>query len=357
MRIIVSAGGSGGHVYPALGLLEKVKEDKNNDYLFVGTTDRMESKVVPEMNIPYESLNVHSFNKNIFSDVKNTINLYKAYKKSKRIIKSYKPDVVVGFGGYVTFPLLVAAKKMGVKIAIHEQNYVPGKSNKILSKLSDLIFTSFEESSKYFDASKVIYTGNPCSERAEKAEKLNKETLGFHKDKKLIIIVMGSLGSSSVSEKLKTFLMNFKDYDKEVLYIVGKQNSSDIKKLIVPKNTMIVDYVENLPGLMKDADLVISRAGASTISELLALEIPSVLIPSPYVANNHQYYNAKDLNDKNLSFMLEEKDLNKDSLTLVIRNILDNKKMYDSYKENLNKNKKIKSSTIMYKELNKIIKK
>ena len=357
MRIIVSAGGSGGHVYPALGLLEKVKEDKNNDYLFVGTTDRMESKVVPEMNIPYESLNVHSFNKNIFSDVKNTINLYKAYKKSKKIIKSYKPDVVVGFGGYVTFPLLVAAKKMGVKIAIHEQNYVPGKSNKILSKLSDLIFTSFEESSKYFDASKVIYTGNPCSERAEKAEKLNKETLGFHKDKKLIIIVMGSLGSSSVSEKLKTFLMNFKDYDKEVLYIVGKQNSSDIKKLIVPKNTMIVDYVENLPGLMKDADLVISRAGASTISELLALEIPSVLIPSPYVANNHQYYNAKDLNDKNLSFMLEEKDLNKDSLTLVIRNILDNKKMYDSYKENLNKNKKIKSSTIMYKELNKIIKK
>ena len=357
MRIIISAGGSGGHVYPALGLLEKIKEDKNNEYLFVGTTDRMESKVVPEMNIPYESLKVHSFTKNIFGDVKNTFDIYKAYRKSKKIIKKFNPDVVVGFGGYVTFPLLLAAKRMGIKIALHEQNYVPGKSNKILSKIADKIFTSFEESKKYFDASKVVYTGNPCSERAEKAKKISKETLGFHKDKKFIIIVMGSLGSSSVSEKLKSFLTSFKDYDKEILYIVGKQNSSDIKNLIVPKNTLIVDYIENLPGLLKDTDLVITRAGASTISELLALEIPSIMIPSPYVANNHQYYNAKDLNEKHLSFMLEEKDLNKESLSLIIRNILDNKKMYNSYKESLKNNKRIKSSTIMYEELNRIIKK
>jgi UDP-N-acetylglucosamine--N-acetylmuramyl-(pentapeptide) pyrophosphoryl-undecaprenol N-acetylglucosamine transferase len=357
MRIIVSAGGSGGHVYPALGLIEKIKEDKNNEYLFVGTTDRMESKVVPEMNIPYESLYIHSFNKNIIKDIKNTFSIYKAYKKSKKIIKLFKPDVVVGFGGYVTFPLLLAAKKMKVKTAIHEQNYIPGKSNKILSKFTDVIFTSFEESFKYFDKKKVIYTGNPCSERAEKIKKIEKESLGFHKDKKFIIIVMGSLGSSSVSEKLKLFLTSFKDYDKEILYIVGKQNSSDIKNLIVPKNTLIVDYVENLPGLLKDADLVISRAGASTISELLALEIPSILLPSPYVANNHQYFNAKDLNDKHLSFMLEEKDLNEKSLALVIRNILDNDKMYNSYKTSLSKNKKMKSSTIMYKELNNLIKK
>ena len=201
-----------------------------------------------------------------------------------------------------------------------------------------------------------VYTGNPVSQRAIECKKYDKTDLGFSKDKKLIIIVMGSLGSTSVNEKLLDFLRTYEREDSEILFITGKTSYNDLSNnLIVPKSTKIVPFFDNLPSLMKSADLIISRAGASTIAEIMATKTPSILIPSPYVANNHQYYNALDLVNKKISYLIEEKDLNKDTLVEAIDYMFD-PKTEKEVKENLKDVKDISSSTIILDEIKKIIK-
>ena len=349
MKIIVSAGGTGGHIYPALSVIETLKKDKNNEFLFIGTKTRMESKIVPEKGIKFVGLDIYGLSKNIFTDIKNMHLIIKSYKECKKIMKEFKPDYVIGFGGYVTFPVLLAANKLGIKTAIHEQNKIPGKTNKLLSKKVDTTFISFEESKKYFN-NNVIYSGNPVNEVAAKRKAHDKTKLGFSKDKKLIIIVMGSLGSDSVNQKLIDFLSTFKSKTHEILFITGKGSYDKYKDLKYPKSVKVVPYYDDLSGLMKASDIIISRAGASTISEILSLDLPSILIPSPYVANNHQYYNALDLKERNLSLMLEEKDLNSKTLNDKIEECI---KKYDILKDNLKKEKKLKSSTIIVEEIKK----
>ncbi len=313
MKVIVTAGGTGGHIYPALSVIEKLKEDKNNEFIYIGTIDRMESTLVPELGIKYVGLEMYGLTKNIIKDIKDIKCIISSYKKCIKVMKEFKPDYVLGFGGYVTFPVMLAAHKLKIKTAIHEQNKIPGKTNKILSKIVDTTFISFEESKNYFN-NKVVYSGNPCGEKAINIKAHDKTKLGFDKNKKLILIVMGSLGSTVVNEKLKEYLETFKSKDKEILFITGNSSYEEFKNLKVEDYVKILPFYKDLSGIMKSSDLIISRAGASTISEILATNTPSILIPSPYVANNHQYYNAKDLSDKGLSIMLEQKDLTTENL-------------------------------------------
>ncbi len=352
MRFLIVAGGTGGHIFPALSLIEKIKEDPKNKYLYVGTTDRMESEIVPKLGIPYEGLEVHGLKKNLIKDTKNIKDIFSAVKKSKQIIKDFKPDVVVGFGGYVTFPVILAAHKNKIPVFLHEQNVIPGKSNKLLSMYSRKIFISFEESKKYFKEKKIIYSGNPCLERAKKIRKHNKTELGFDRNKKLILIVMGSEGSKAMNEKLLEFLRTFNESDKEILFLTGRRQYNALSNnLIVSSNVKIMSFYNDLPGLMKDSDLIISRAGASTISEIIATNIPSILIPSPYVANNHQYYNALSLKDMGVSIMIEQDNLTKEVLLENVKKILDNKEENKRIKEKLEFIPKLNSSTIMYEEI------
>lgn len=352
MRFLIVAGGTGGHIFPALSLIEKIKEDPKNKYLYVGTTDRMESEIVPKLGIPYEGLEVHGLKKNLIKDTKNIKDIFSAVKKSKQIIKDFKPDVVVGFGGYVTFPVILAAHKNKIPVFLHEQNVIPGKSNKLLSMYSRKIFISFEESKKYFNEKRVIYSGNPCLERAKKIRKHNKTELGFDRNKKLILIVMGSEGSKAMNEKLLEFLRTFNESDKEILFLTGRRQYNALSNnLIVSSNVKIMSFYNDLPGLMKDSDLIISRAGASTISEIIATNIPSILIPSPYVANNHQYYNALSLKDMGVSIMIEQDNLTKEVLLENVKKILDNKEENKRIKEKLEFIPKLNSSTIMYEEI------
>lgn len=350
MKLIVTAGGTGGHIYPALGVIEKFLENKDNEVLYIGTTNRMESEIVPEKGLPYVGLEIYGLSKtDIKRDIKNVKLIVSAYKKCKKIMKEFKPDYVIGFGGYVTFPVLMAAHKYKIKSAVHEQNKLPGKTNRLLSKFVDTTFVSFKESEKYFK-NNVIVSGNPCSEKALNSIRHDKTKLGFSKNKKLTLIVMGSLGSEAVNSRIKDFLINYKSETNEILFITGKSSYDNYKDLKVDKSIKILPYYNDLSGLMKSADLIISRAGASTISEILSLNLPSILIPSPYVANNHQYYNALDLKEKNLAYMLEQKDLNKESLEKAIDYVLKNEKNMIS---NLKKQEKLKSSTIIVEEIEK----
>lgn len=357
MRFILTAGGTGGHIYPALSVLNEIKKDKSNEYLYIGTKDRMESDLIPGMGIPYEGIEIYGLSKtNLIKNFKNLNCIKNSYKKCLKIMDEFKPDAVIAFGGYVTLPVCLAAKKRNIKVFLHEQNMLPGKTNIFLSKMADAVFVSFKDGVRKLKCKNIIYTGNPVSQRAVETKKFDKTELGFSKDKKLIVIVMGSLGSTSVNEKLLDFLRTFDRNDTEILFITGKKSFADLNNnLIVPKSTKIVPFFENLPSLMKAADLIISRAGASTIAEIMATKTPSILIPSPYVANNHQYYNALDLVNKNISIMLEEKDLNKQTLTEAIDEIFKEDTIKE-IKKNLRSIKDLSSSTIMLDEMTKIIK-
>lgn len=360
MKIIVSAGGTGGHIYPALAIIKKFQEkDKNLECLYIGTHNRMEKEIIPSMGIKYEELEIYGFSKTkILRDIKNMFLIKKARQRCKEIMREFKPDVVIGVGGYVTYPVMKAATELGIKTFIHEQNSVPGKSNIWLSKIVDLVGISFKNSKSYFEGAKrVVYTGNPCGDNALTVPKITKESLGFKKNKRLIIIVAGSLGSSTFNEKFKAFLKLVDGEDYQVLYVTGKTHYDDfIRDEEFPDNVKVVPFMDNLVALMKDAYLIITRAGASTISEILALKIPSILIPSPYVANNHQYYNALDLVNMGVAELIEEKNMNAEVIQIAINEIMNNNEKYEKLIDNLTKLSTKESSEIIYEEIRKIVK-
>src|SRR5574344_165983 len=272
MKFILTAGGTGGHIYPALAMLEEIKKNKENRYLYIGTTNRMEADLIPSMGIPYEGIEIYGLSKNdMIRNFKNINCIRKSYKRCLEIMDEFKPDAVIAFGGYVTLPVCLAARKRHIKVFLHEQNMLPGRTNIFLSSKVDAVFVSFKDGTRKLKCKNIIYTGNPVAQRAIETKKYNKSDLGFTKGKKLIIIVMGSLGSSSVNEKILNFLRNYQKDDTEILFITGKNSFKDLdNNLIVPSSTKLLPFFDNLPSLMKSADLIISRAGASTIAEIVA---------------------------------------------------------------------------------------
>ena len=337
MRVVISAGGTGGHIYPAIAIINKIKEEEpNSEFLYIGTSDRMEKDLIPELGIRYEEVNVSGLKRKItLENVKVIYQFLKAREKCKKIIKEFDPDIVIGTGGYVTSPVIWAGKKLGKKTFIHEQNSVVGLSNKYLTKYADKIGVSFSSTIEYFPKGKVVLTGNPCSEKAVNMKKAKKEDYGLTKNKKLVLIVMGSLGSRTVNDKIVSFINSFKSKDYEVMFVTGNTYYEKVKKMRTPENVKIVPFIYEMPSLMKVTDLMVSRAGASTMSEILSLKVPTIFIPSPYVTNNHQYKNAMDLVNKKAALILEEKELTKDNLVNLIDNILSNKEEYNTIKNNL----------------------
>lgn len=358
MKVIVTAGGTGGHIYPALAIIDKIKEkEPNSEFIYIGTTTRMESKIVPELGIKYVGIEMYGLTKNILKDLKVLTLIHKNENKVKEIIKNFKPDIVIGTGGYVTYPVIKAAKSMGVKTFIHEQNSIPGKSNKALAKLADKIGVSFKNSVHFFDERKSVFTGNPCSERALNTKPISKTLYGLHENKKFVLMVQGSLGSTSVNERMKEFLTSIESEDYEVLYITGEKSYAEFSKNKFSKNVFLKPYIENLSGLMKEADVVISRAGASSLSEIIALKKFSILIPSPYVANNHQFFNALELANNKAAFLIEEDSITSNILKSHINKILNDKELQINMRLNLGKMSKNDSSTAIYEILKELIKK
>lgn len=346
MKVIVSAGGTGGHIYPALAIINKIKEEEpNSEFLYIGTTNRMEKDLIPNLGIKYEGLEVTGFKRKItLKNIKTITNFLSAIKKAKKIIKEFNPDIVIGCGGYVTAPVIYSAKKLGKKTFIHEQNSVVGLANKFLVRYVDKIGVSFESTLNAFPKDKAVLTGNPCSEKALSIKKAKKEDLGIDKSKKLVLIVMGSLGSRTVNDKIISFIDKFKNKDYSVIFVTGNNYYEQVKDKKVPDNVKIMPFIYEMPSVMKITDLMVTRAGASTMSEITALEVPSIFIPSPYVANNHQYKNAMDLVNQNAALILEEKDLDEKSLIKLIDETINNKEKLLEIKKNL-KNIGIKDSS------------
>ena len=357
MKVVITAGGTGGHIFPALALISKLKEkDKNVEILYIGTTNRMEKDIIPKEGIPYIGIEMKGLNrKNIFKNIDVMKTYLKAVSKAKAELTKFKPDIVIGFGGYISAPVIYAAHKLKIKTIIHEQNSIPGVSNKFLSRYVDKVLVSFKESIKDFPNDKTIYTGNPRSEQIKDIEKIDKTTLGFKKDKALIIIVMGSLGSLTMTKKLKETLPLFKNKDYQVLLITGKDYYDEYKDIKLSSNVKLVPFVDNLLGLMKDADLIVTRSGASTIAEITSIGLPAIMVPSPYVTNNHQYVNAKSLEDDGACIILKEEDFNKDSLVDLLDKTINDKKKLNSMRSALLKRGVTDSATRIYEEIIKLV--
>lgn len=354
MNVIISAGGTGGHIYPAISIINKIKEkEPNSKFLYIGTTNRMEKDIIPNLGINYIGIKITGVSKNPVKLMKFLYYNLKEEKHLEKVIKDFKPDIAIGVGGYVTVPVIIASHKMKVKTVLHEQNSVPGKANLFLSKYADLICTSMETSNKYFKHKNIVYTGNPKGEEALNTKKANKKDYGLSVDKKLVLITTGSLGASTVNNKIKDCINDFSKKNYEVLLVTGKDSFDEMKKY-TKKNVIIVPYIDNLSEVLKVTDLIITRAGATIISEVTTIGIPSIIIPSPYVANNHQEINAKDIEESDAGIVIKEKDLTKELLLNSIDKILNDEKEYKKLIKNSKKLGTPHSATKIYEEIKKL---
>lgn len=334
MRIVIATGGTGGHIYPALALAEKAKEKyKSCEILFIGNEDRMEATLIPSLGYAFKGLSASGLSGSIWNKVNAVIQMLKAQQVAKKILLDYKPDIVIGFGGYVSAPVLRAAQSLKIKTMLHEQNSIMGKSNQVLVKKSDGIVVCYEKCLTQLPTNKTRLLGNPRSTQAVEST-FNKpyfDSLKVRDDRPIILIVMGSLGSSSVNTLMIEALKDIKDVS--IVYVTGKNNYESMKHEFNQENIYVFDYIDQL-SILKKIDLIVCRAGATTAAEITALGIPSVLIPSPYVAANHQFYNASVLVDKKCAYMIEEKNLNKKELYDKINMVIHNEKLRKQMKEN-----------------------
>lgn len=352
MRIIIASGGTGGHIYPAITLAQALQK-AGHKITFVGSTGRMEKDVIPAAGFDYIGLDMKIPGGSLINKANSFVSIVKAYYKCREIVKDY--DLAIGFGNYISVPLVMAARNRGLKTVIHEQNSFAGKANKYLDQKVDLVIGSYEENKKTFKNPHTIILGNPQSSKAFNIKKdpevlLN---LGLDPDKKTVVIFMGSLGSQTVNKVVIEYLNSLKG-DYQVIYASGKQNYAKARAAVKKKNYICVKEAVDGVKVMANSSLLVSRAGATTLSEICAMGMPSILIPSPYVPNNHQFYNAMALIDKNAALLLEEKDLSPASLKAIIEKSINDEELLKSLHENAIKLSNPKVLDEIVKEIEKL---
>lgn len=316
MKILITTGGTGGHIYPALALADYIKEHYDNvDFMFVGNSDRMEKDIIPEHGYRFLGIDAAKFN-SAGNKLKSLKTLYKSYKICLQIVEDYKPDVVVGFGSYVSVPVMMAAVKLKIKTVIHEQNSYAGMANKMLGHFVDKVVTVYENVNGSFPARKTVCLGNP-RESSVLGLLRDRELLreyGLEPSKQTLLIVMGSLGSQTVNDRMIDILNGLRGKNYNVLYVTGKSNYADfITRFDSVDNIVVRSYIDQFK-VASVSDLVVSRGGATSACEYMALGTPTIIVPSPYVTNNHQYFNAKSMADRGACRIIEEKDLSAETL-------------------------------------------
>lgn len=338
MKVMFAGGGTAGHINPALAIAKGIKEKKtDSEILFVGTKNSMESDLVPKAGFPIEFVDITGFKRKLSLDnVKTIFRFLSSVGRCKTLIREFEPDVVVGTGGYVSGPLLYAAHRRKIPCAIQEQNAVPGVTTKFLSRYADRIFISFEESRKLMKhPERCQLAGNPIRpELFSTSYKEARSQLGL-KDEFFILCVAGSLGAQRINEVMMDVIPQIGGRSGVKLFLAtGDRYYQRVTAKIAspPQNVTIEKYIYNMECLLNAADLVISRGGAITLSEITALEKPSILIPSPNVTNNHQFYNADALKQGGAAVLIEEKDLTADRILSVVDDLIQSPKKREQMK-------------------------
>lgn len=338
MRVLITGGGTGGHINPALAIAEEVKSrDSSNTVLYVGTKTGMESELVPKEGFEFKSVTAKFLIRKIsIENIKTVFASAKGVIEAGRIIKDYKPDIVVGTGGYVCGPVVLAAALKKIPTMIHEQNVFPGITNKMLAKVVDVIGISFSEAEKYFPQNlrhKVIMLGNPIRKDILKADrKISRKEYNLKADDILIYSFGGSGGQVSLNRAIMEVIKKYNGKNNiKIIHVTGKrlygEFLEEIKKLNldIKNNIQIKDYMYDAPLALSASDIVIGSSGAITIAEITAIGVPSILIPKTYTAENHQEYNARALEKEGAAKVILEKDLDGNTLVSEIEEIIQNK--------------------------------
>lgn len=347
MHILFAGGGTAGHINPALAVAGYIKEQEPDAKIsYIGTANKLEARLVPAAGYDFYTIEVAGLQrkltlKNIIKNVDAVCKMFTSSAKARRLLKELKPDVVIGTGGYVSGPVLREAAKLGFKTAIHEQNAFPGITTKALAPNVSAVMLAMEEAKKHLHLkNEPVIVGNPVRRELMKMDREKaREKLGINDDKPLILSFGGSLGARPINEAvvglIKAHNNSGKYYHIHGAGKTGYQTMLDSLKAECGELASEIDvreYIENMDVCMAAADIVICRAGAITLSELTVCKKPSVLIPSPYVAENHQYHNAMTLKSVGAAELIEEKDLSAESLSMVVFELLSDKNKLESMK-------------------------
>lgn len=339
-KIMIATGGTGGHINPGLAVAGYIRENyPDSQILFVGTAVKMEAQLVPAAGFDFKTIDIQGFSRDltpagIAKNVKTLFLILKSSSQAKKIIREFQPDVVIGFGGYVSGPVLKTAAKMGIPTAVHEQNAFPGVTNKTLAKKVDRVMLTAPEAEKYFTPKNpCVVTGLPVRGELINADRdISRAELKLD-DRPVILSMGGSLGAKVINEAMTELITErFEKKDCYFLHATGKNGVGmfDVLKnekkinLEENKHIMLREYINDMHRCMAAADLVICRAGASSLSEIQAMGKPSILIPYPYAAENHQYHNAMALVNNDAAILIEEKDFTGERLIKEVDALLAN---------------------------------
>jgi UDP-N-acetylglucosamine--N-acetylmuramyl-(pentapeptide) pyrophosphoryl-undecaprenol N-acetylglucosamine transferase len=314
MKIIISGGGTGGHIFPAISIANALKEmDNNIEILFVGAEGRMEMEKVPASGYNIVGLPVAGLQRRLtFKNFSFPFKLLKSLNKAANIIKEFKPDAVVGVGGYASAPALWQAQRMGIPTLIQEQNSYAGLTNKFLAKKADAVCVAYQGMEHFFPANRIHYTGNPVRQDLFGLDNIKNEAVkffGFDTDSPVLLALGGSLGARTINESIAGSLDEFQNNNIRLIWQTGKHYFATASKLAEGRpNVKVFDFIYKMHYAYSAADLIISRAGAGTISELCIVGKPAVLIPSPNVAEDHQTKNAMALVNQNAAIMIRDEE-------------------------------------------------
>lgn len=331
MRIVLTGGGTGGHLFPALALAEEFKErDRDCEILFIGSATGIEKNIVPKYGYQLELLDTEGFkDKRWLNKLTALLKAVKAVIVAARILNSFRPDGVIGTGGYSSGPVILAARFLRIKTAILEQNTIPGLTNRILGKFVNMIFVAFEESKKYFPGRRVIMAGNPVRKELLKTGVRSQESGVMGKNERFTILVFGG---SQGAKAVNTAFLDAMEYLADIrgsIRIIHQTGDADylaIKKTYERKGIKadVFRFIDDMAAVYSLADIVICRAGATSIAEITAMGLASILIPYPFAANNHQEINARCLSDKGGAVMMRQDEIIGDVLAAVLRRFYNN---------------------------------
>ena len=358
-KFIISGGGTGGHIYPAISISNELKlRYPNSKIVFVGARDRMEMQIVPKHGFEIIGLWISGFTRSL--SLKNfifPIKLLASLLRSLFIIKNNKPDVVIGTGGFASGPILYIASLFGIPTLIQEQNSYPGITNKILAKRASKICVAYNNLDRFFDKNKLILTGNPV--RSD-LQNLAIDSVGaalkfgLEENKKTLLIIGGSNGSREINKLIFNNLNLFESLNIQLLWQCGKIYYEHYKKLNNNKNIKVYDFIDKMNLAYEVADIIISRAGASSISELCIVGKPVIFLPSPNVAEDHQSKNALSLVNNKAALMIEEKNMNKDFKNS-FSELINDRELQNELSRNIKKQAKINATRDIVNEIEKLL--
>jgi len=333
-RVIISGGGTGGHIFPAISIANAImKIDPGTEILFVGAEGRMEMDKVPAAGYNITGLPVAGlYRRFTLKNIAVIIKLFRSLRIARRVIREFKPDVVVGVGGYASGPVLRQAGKMGIPTIIQEQNSYAGVTNKLLAKRASVICVAYDGMEKYFPAGKIIKTGNPVRQNFEDLTSMKNEALSFFGLKPefpVVLVLGGSLGAGSINRSLADSIEKLRDSDCQWLWQTGKHYYENVNALLsvsFTSNISVHDFIDRMDYAYAAADVIVSRAGAGTISELCLVGKPVILIPSPNVAEDHQTRNAKALSDRNAAVFISDGKAAKELVCEAVKLVADRNK-------------------------------